>query len=62
MTCSASAGTPMELPSRTSPTCMQGKLGNVGLLRRAVQVEALPESWRTYFQDGVRKRDARRGR
>ena len=29
--------------------------GNVELLRRAVAVEALPESWRTYFQDQLDK-------
>ena len=23
---------------------------NVGLLRRAIEVEALPESWKSYFQ------------
>lgn len=31
------------------------KRGNVELLRRAVQVEALPRSWRTYFQARMRK-------
>jgi MOSC domain-containing protein YiiM len=29
--------------------------GNVELLRRAVAVEALPESWRTYFQNQLDK-------
>ena len=29
--------------------------GNVELLRRAVAVEALPEGWRTYFQDQLDK-------
>jgi MOSC domain-containing protein YiiM len=29
------------------------KLRDVGLLRRAISVEALPESWRTYFQERV---------
>ena len=28
---------------------------DVGLLQRAMSVEALPESWRTYFQDWVKK-------
>ncbi|HSE33781.1 MAG TPA: MOSC domain-containing protein [Pyrinomonadaceae bacterium] len=28
---------------------------NAGLLRRAIEVEALPESWRTYFQDRLEK-------
>ena len=28
---------------------------DVGLLQRAISVEALPESWRTYFQDWVKK-------
>lgn len=31
------------------------KRGNLELLHRAVQVEALPWSWRTYFQAGIRK-------
>jgi MOSC domain-containing protein YiiM len=28
---------------------------NVGLLRRAIEVEALPESWRSYFQHRLEK-------
>ena len=32
-----------------------GKRGNLEMLRRAVQVEALPWSWRTYFQARIRK-------
>ena len=28
---------------------------NVGLLRRAIEVEALPESWRSYFQHRLQK-------
>jgi MOSC domain-containing protein YiiM len=28
---------------------------NVGLLRRAIAVEALPESWKSYFQHGLEK-------
>jgi MOSC domain-containing protein YiiM len=24
---------------------------NIGLLRRAIEVEALPESWKSYFQN-----------
>ena len=28
---------------------------NVGLLRRAIEVEALPESWKTYFQHRLEK-------
>jgi len=31
------------------------KLRDVGLLRRAISVEALPDSWRTYFRDPVEK-------
>ena len=32
-----------------------GDKKNVGLLRRAIEVEALPESWRTYFQSELHK-------
>jgi MOSC domain-containing protein YiiM len=28
---------------------------NVGLLRRAIEVEALPESWKSYFQKRLKK-------
>ena len=28
---------------------------NVGLLRRAMEVEALPESWKSYFQHQLEK-------
>jgi MOSC domain-containing protein YiiM len=28
---------------------------NVGLLRSAIEVEALPESWRNYFQHRLQK-------
>jgi len=28
---------------------------NIGLLRRAIEVEALPESWRSYFQHRLQK-------
>ena len=28
---------------------------NIGLLRRAIEVEALPESWRSYFQNRLQK-------
>jgi MOSC domain-containing protein YiiM len=28
---------------------------NAALLRRAIEVEALPESWRGYFQDRLEK-------
>jgi MOSC domain-containing protein YiiM len=28
---------------------------NVGLLRRAIEVEALPESWKSYFQHRLEK-------
>jgi len=31
------------------------KLRDVGLLRRAISVEALPDNWRTYFRDPVEK-------
>lgn len=31
------------------------KVGNIELLRRAVQMDALPWSWRTYFQARLRK-------
>ncbi len=31
------------------------KLGNGELLRRAIRVEALPDSWRTYFLARIRK-------
>jgi MOSC domain-containing protein YiiM len=36
------------------------KLRDLALLRRAVQVEALPESWRAYFQAGSRRTGKRR--
>ncbi len=35
------------------------KLDNIELLRRAIQVPALPESWRTYFQARIRKTHGR---
>ncbi len=35
------------------------KLGNLEVLRRAVQVESLPESWRAYFQARLSKIRAR---
>jgi MOSC domain-containing protein YiiM len=28
---------------------------NIGLLRRAIEVEALPESWKSYFQNRLEK-------
>jgi MOSC domain-containing protein YiiM len=28
---------------------------NIGLLRRAIEVEALPESWKNYFQQRLEK-------
>ena len=37
------------------------KLDNLELLRRVVQVEALPERWRNYFQAGLRKTRQRAG-
>jgi MOSC domain-containing protein YiiM len=37
------------------------KLGNLELLRRVLQVEALPERWRNYFQEGLRKTRQRAG-
>jgi len=37
------------------------KLGNLELLRRAVQVEALPESWRNYFKAGLKGARQRTG-
>ncbi len=35
------------------------KLDNIELLRRAIQVPALPESWRIYFQTRIRKTHGR---
>ena len=32
---------------------------NPELLHRAAQLEALPESWRDYFQEQIRRQDAR---
>jgi MOSC domain-containing protein YiiM len=34
---------------------------NLGLLRRAVQVEALPESWKSYFRQRIAKLSNERG-
>ncbi len=35
---------------------------NVGLLRRAIEAHALPESWREYFRDRLTKASTRSGR
>ena len=62
------AGDPIELISRDSnrvtvtdiTDLYATKLRDLTLLRRAVQVEALPESWRAYFQAGSRRTSRRR--
>ena len=58
------AGDPIEAISRDAHEVTVGditelyanKLRDRVLLHRAVQVEALPESWRAYFQAGTRRR------
>ena len=57
------AGDPIELISRDENNItvadiaqlFVSKKGNLETLRRAVQVEALPESWRGYFQRQIAK-------
>jgi hypothetical protein len=40
---------------RYHPTLYTREKHNAGLLRRAIEVEALPESWKSYFQHRLEK-------
>jgi MOSC domain-containing protein YiiM len=56
-------GDPIELTERSKDSLKLSDITrlytrekhNVGLLRRAIEVEALPESWRSYFQHRLQK-------
>jgi MOSC domain-containing protein YiiM len=56
-------GDPIELTERSRDSLKVSDITrlytrekhNVGLLRRAIEVEALPESWRSYFQHRLQK-------
>jgi MOSC domain-containing protein YiiM len=56
-------GDPIELTERSKDSLKVSDITrlytrekhNVGLLRRAIEVEALPESWRSYFQHRLQK-------
>jgi MOSC domain-containing protein YiiM len=55
------AGDPIELVEKTDPSVRVSDITrlytrdmhNLGLLRRAVEVEALPESWKSYFHQRI---------
>jgi MOSC domain-containing protein YiiM len=57
------AGDPIELVEKTDPSVRVSDITrlytrdmhNLGLLRRAVEVEALPESWKSYFHQRIDK-------
>jgi MOSC domain-containing protein YiiM len=57
------AGDPIELVEKTDPSVRVSDITrlytrekrNIGLLRRAVEVEALPESWKSYFNQRIDK-------
>lgn len=57
------AGDPIELGEKTDPSVRVSDITrlytrekrNLGLLRRAVEVEALPESWKSYFHQRIDK-------
>jgi len=57
------AGDPIELIEQTDHSVRvsditrlyTGEKRNLGLLRRAVEVEALPESWKSYFHQRINK-------
>ena len=57
------AGDPIELVGKTDPSVRVSDITrlytrdmhNLGLLRRAVEVEALPESWKSYFHQRIDK-------
>jgi MOSC domain-containing protein YiiM len=57
------AGDPFELVEKTDPSVRVSDITrlytrdmhNLGLLRRAVEVEALPESWKSYFHQRIDK-------
>ena len=57
------AGDPIELIEKSEPSVRVADITqlytrekhNVGLLRRAIEVEALPESWKSYFQKRLKK-------
>jgi len=56
-------GDPIELIEKSEPSVRVADITqlytrekhNVGLLRRAIEVEALPESWKSYFQKRLKK-------
>jgi MOSC domain-containing protein YiiM len=56
-------GEPIELTEKSKDSLKVGDITalytrekhNVGLLRRAIELEALPESWRNYFQNRLQK-------
>jgi MOSC domain-containing protein YiiM len=55
------AGDPIELIEKTDASVRVSDITrlytrdkyNLGLLRRAVEVEALPESWKSYFRQRI---------
>jgi MOSC domain-containing protein YiiM len=57
------AGDPIDLVEKTDPSVRVSDITrlytrdmhNLGLLRRAVEVEALPESWKSYFHQRIDK-------
>jgi MOSC domain-containing protein YiiM len=57
------AGDPIELMEKSARSVRVSDIAllytrekhNVGLLRRAIEVEALPESWKSYFQHRLEK-------
>ena len=57
------AGDPMELMEKSARSVRVSDITllytrekhNAGLLRRAIEVEALPESWKSYFQHRLEK-------
>ncbi len=57
------AGDPIKLVEKTDPSVRVSDITrlytrdmhNLGLLRRAVEVEALPESWKSYFHQRIDK-------
>ena len=57
------ADDPIKLVEKTDPSVRVSDITqlytrekhNIGLLRRAVQVEALPESWKSYFHERIAK-------
>jgi MOSC domain-containing protein YiiM len=63
------AGDPMELIEKTDDSIRVSDITrlytrdkhNLGLLRRAVEVEALPESWKSYFHERIDKLTGRGG-